>query len=255
MVDDPQTIKSEHNQPELNSNSTSIREALSRWPSSMFDLMSGLKQLPSYGIAAVIVMLLYAVQSEIRFGKRARSMRTGPADRKSTLAVSLCAAVPILGFALAMKANSSFATLLPQWFLGARVPAEPVLGWAGVVFAACGVALRLWAVLQLRERYTRTLLIQGEHSIERGGPYRWLRHPGYLGSLLVLNGIALASGNWITLLASLIATLAAYTHRIKVEDEMLVAALGDSYAQYRREVRALIPSMRGAGLVKPRTEA
>lgn len=221
----------------------------------MFDLISGLKQLPGYGVAAVIVMLLYALQSEVRFGKRARTMRTGPADRKSTLAVSVCAAIPILGFVLAMKANSSFATLLPEWFRGAVLPGQPVIGWAGVVVAACGVALRLWAVLKLRERYTRTLLIQDEHSIERGGPYRWLRHPGYLGSLLVLNGIALASGNWITLLASLIATLAAYTHRIKVEDEMLVAALGESYAQYRREVRALIPSLRTGGLAKPQTEA
>ena len=220
----------------------------------MFDLISGLKQLPSYGVAAVIVLLLYAVQSEIRFGKRARTMRTGSADRRSTLAVSVCAAVPVLGFALAMKANSSFATLLPEWFRGARLPGEPVIGWAGVVVAAGGVVLRLWAVLRLRERYTRTLLIHDEHAIERGGPYRWLRHPGYLGSLLVLNGIALASGNWITLLASLIATLAAYTHRIKVEDEMLVAALGDSYSEYRREVRALIPSLRAA-LAKLRTEA
>jgi protein-S-isoprenylcysteine O-methyltransferase Ste14 len=220
----------------------------------MFDLVSGLKQLPGYGVAAVIVMLLYAVQSEVRFGKRARAMRTGPADRKSTLAVSVCAAIPILGFVLAMKANSSFATLPPDWFRGALLPGQPVIGWTGVVVAACGVALRLWAVLKLRERYTRTLLIHDEHPIERGGPYRWLRHPGYLGSLLVLNGIALASGNWITLLASLIATLAAYTHRIKVEDEMLVAALGESYAQYRHEVRALIPSLRAGGLAKPRTE-
>ena len=93
--------------------------------------------------------------------------------------------------------------------------------------------------LKIPERYTRTLLIQDEHSIERGVPITWVRHPGYLGSLLVLNGIALASGNWITLFASLVATLAAYTYRIKVEDDMLVAALGASYAQYRPEVGLL----------------
>ncbi len=107
----------------------------------------------------------------------------------------------------------------------------------------------------LRERYTRTLFIQHEHAIERGGPYRWLRHPGYLGSLLVLNGIALASGNWITLLASLIATLAAYTYRIKVEDEMLVTALGNPYAQYRREVPALMPTLRASKSASLRRKA
>ena len=42
--------------------------------------------------------------------------------------------------------------------------------------------------------------------------------------------------------ASLVATAAAYGYRIRVEDEMLVAAFGDSYARYRRDVGALLPS-------------
>jgi protein-S-isoprenylcysteine O-methyltransferase len=107
-----------------------------------------------------------------------------------------------------------------------------------------GLSLRLWAVLTLRERYTRTLLVESEHAIERGGPYRLVRHPGYLGSLLCLNGIALASGNSATLIASLLATSAAYSYRIRVEDEMLVARLGVNYVEYKRQVRALLPILR-----------
>jgi protein-S-isoprenylcysteine O-methyltransferase Ste14 len=210
----------------------------------MPDLIGGLKQLPGYGIAAVILIVLYGIQAELRFGQRARTRRADATDRKSTRAVSVCAAVPLIGFVMAMKANSSLGTILPGWFRGAVLPGGPMVEWVGIAFGACGLALRLWAVLTLRQRYTRTLLIQQEHSIERGGPYRWVRHPGYLGSLLVLNGIALASGNWIVLFAALIATLSAYAYRIRVEDEMLVGALGDAYAQYRREVRALVPSLR-----------
>jgi len=121
------------------------------------------------------------------------------------------------------------------------MPGLPFTAWIGVLLAASGVALRLWAVLQLRERYTRTLLIHDEHSVERGGPYRWVRHPGYLGSMLCLNGVALAAGNWVTLVASVIVTSAAYVYRIKVEDEMLSTAFGPSYDEYRRRVPALIP--------------
>jgi protein-S-isoprenylcysteine O-methyltransferase Ste14 len=211
----------------------------------MFDLVAPFKSMPGYGVAALVVLLLYGIQSEIRFGKRARAYRAGPADRMSSRAVSIAAAVPIMGFVLAMKANTpTFAEFLPRWFRNAVIPGLPAIAWVGVVLAASGVALRLWAVLKLRERYTRTLLIQQEHSIERSGPYRWVRHPGYLGSLLCLNGIALASGNWVTFLASLVVTFAAYAYRIKVEDEMLVEAFGDSYAEYRREVNALFPSPR-----------
>ncbi len=117
----------------------------------------------------------------------------------------------------------------------------PVAAWVGVALAACGVLVRLWALLTLRHRYTRTLLVNDDHRVERGGPYRFVRHPGYLGSLLFLDGIALASGNAVTLVVSIVVTLAAYAHRIRSEDAMLVAAFGEEYDAYRREVPALIP--------------
>ena len=207
----------------------------------MSELITRFSSLPAYGIGALVVLLLYAVQSEIRFGKRARTSRAGGADRNSTVAVALSSAIPVIGFVLVMKATSSFASLLPVWFIAAVVPGLPASAWEGVAFGCLGLAIRLWAVLTLRHRYTRTLLIQDSHTIERGGPYRWVRHPGYLGSLLVLNGIALASGNWLVLAASLVATGAAYGYRIRLEDIMLVTALGQPYADYRQQVRALIP--------------
>jgi protein-S-isoprenylcysteine O-methyltransferase Ste14 len=46
----------------------------------------------------------------------------------------------------------------------------------------------------LRHRYTRTLLIDDDgHTLERRGPYRVVRHPGHLGSVLCFTGFALAS--------------------------------------------------------------
>lgn len=210
----------------------------------MSGVLAPLLAMPGYGLAALVILLLYGIQSEVRFGARARAVRAGPADRYSTLALSLAAVVPVLGFVLAMKAGSpSFAALLPEWFRGAAMPGLPATAWAGVAAAACGAALRLWAVLTLRERYTRTLLVGEEHPIERGGPYRFVRHPGYLGSLLCLNGVALASGNWVALVASLAVTITAYMYRIKAEDEMLVARLGAAYARYREQVGALFPRL------------
>jgi len=62
-----------------------------------------------------------------------------------------------------------------------------------------------------------------------------------LGSLLCLNGIAVTSGSAPVLAASLVATISGYLYRIRAEDRMLVDALGEPYAEYRREVRALLP--------------
>jgi hypothetical protein len=44
----------------------------------MSELISPFKLLPGYGMGGLIILLLYAVHSEIRFGSRARTLRTGP---------------------------------------------------------------------------------------------------------------------------------------------------------------------------------
>jgi len=186
--------------------------------------------LPSSGIAAAVILMLYALQAEIRFGTKARSMRAGASDRGSTIALSLASLVPVIGFIFAMKGR-----------IPVTLPGMPAVAWAGVILAALGFVLRLWSLLVLRERFTRTLLVQQEHRIERSGPYRFVRHPGYLGSLLCLNGIAMASGNTLLLIVSTVCTYVAYRYRIRVEDAMLVAAFGEAYESYRRSTGALIP--------------
>jgi protein-S-isoprenylcysteine O-methyltransferase Ste14 len=200
----------------------------------MFDLIRGITDrflaLPSYGIAATSLFVLYAVQAEIRFGAKARAMKGGSADRFSTIALSFAMLVPLLGFIFAMKGR------IPITLAG-----MPTTAWVGVILGASGFALRLWSLLLLRERFTRTLLVQSEHQIERSGPYRFIRHPGYLGSLLCLNGIGLASGNTLVVVASILATGAAYWYRIHVEDAMLIRAFGEAYESYRRSTGALIP--------------
>ena len=103
----------------------------------MSEWLDGFKNLPPYGLAALAVVLLYAIQSEIRFGARARSHAAGAADRGSTVAVSLASAVPVLGFALAMKAATS--SWLPEWFGRATLPGMPVTAWAGVALGSLGL--------------------------------------------------------------------------------------------------------------------
>src|ERR1700686_211680 len=194
------------------------------------DFIAGFKSLPAHGLAALGVLLLYAVESEIRFGAKARTMTAGPADRWSTIAVSLASAVPVLGFILAMRGGqSALLRTVPLWLRDpGNLPGMPLVAWLGVGLGVTGLLLRLWALLTLRQRYTRTLRVEEGHLVERGAAYKVVRHPGYLGSLMCLNGLGLASGNAVVFLATLVATITAYTYRIHVEEEMLVTAFGAS---------------------------
>src|SRR5258708_5863322 len=123
----------------------------------------------------------------------------------------------------------------------------PPLGIAAagvILFLAMDLAIRLWATLTLRHAYTRSLRIQPGQELMRRGPYRFVRHPGYLGSLVLWTGVGLAGANAVSLAITLVALAIAYGRRILHEEAMLLEAFGDRYREYRREVAALIPFAR-----------
>ena len=88
--------------------------------------------------------------------------------------------------------------------------------------------------------YTRTLKVTENQSIVRAGPYRFIRHPGYLGSILIWSGVAASTTNWIVLLIVLIVMFGVYIYRIQSEEKMLISTNAD-YAEYRKQTWRLIP--------------
>jgi hypothetical protein len=77
--------------------------------------------------------------------------------------------------------------------------------------------------------------------ITREGPYRWVRHPFYLGNLLLEIGLLLFAGAWIALPAYLLVALFAYRATIREEEEDLAALHGDAWREYAGRVPALLP--------------
>jgi protein-S-isoprenylcysteine O-methyltransferase Ste14 len=73
------------------------------------------------------------------------------------------------------------------------------------------------------------------------GPYRLLRHPIYAAGIVVMAGIGLADGNWISLATCVVFAFLGYLRRIRVEERVLVEHLGEEYLDYERGRRRLIP--------------
>lgn len=107
----------------------------------------------------------------------------------------------------------------------------------GAPFVVAGLAIRGWAVGHLVKtvRFTVT------------GPYAYLRHPLYLGTLSVALGIALMLGGWpASVGVAAIGLWFAWSYmprKERVETERLLGLHGDVYARYRREVPALVPRL------------
>ena len=104
-----------------------------------------------------------------------------------------------------------------------------------------GIALRVWAIRTLGRFYTRTLRTAPQQELVREGPYRVLRHPGYLGDIVMWAGATLATSNWLVAAVTVPLMFAAYCFRIGTEEQMLREAFGEEYARYRGRTWRLIP--------------
>jgi protein-S-isoprenylcysteine O-methyltransferase Ste14 len=119
-------------------------------------------------------------------------------------------------------------------------------GWgaaqsAGLVLFVAGFTLRLAAIRQLGRFYSHKVRRAEGHQIIRGGPYRLVRHPAYLGVLAAHLGFALVFLNPFSVLAVLLLVTPAFVWRIKVEEPVLMAIPG--YPEYARTHARLIPRL------------
>ncbi len=135
------------------------------------------------------------------------------------------------------------------FFSAAAIVASPVLRSArlprfsaplGLVLQVGGIGLRVWAMRTLRGHYARTLRVVDDQPVIRDGPYRVVRHPGYLGVLLLWAGGALTARNAVAPALALTAVGTAYGHRMDAEDALLRRDL-PGYAGYAATTGRVLP--------------
>jgi protein-S-isoprenylcysteine O-methyltransferase Ste14 len=116
---------------------------------------------------------------------------------------------------------------------------SPVLGAIGAIVFAGGIALAIWARVQLGENWGMPMTQKAEPELVTSGPYRFVRHPIYSGLLAGLLGTALVT-NLIGLI--IVAILGAYFYYCaSVEEKNLTATFPTTYPAYRTGTKMLIP--------------
>ena len=108
---------------------------------------------------------------------------------------------------------------------------------------AFGLAFAAWAMLA-NKFFTKFVRIQTdrEHFVITNGPYAYVRHPGYAGSVLAFISLPVALGSLWALLPAL-AGLSLWVVRTYFEDRTLYKELG-GYSQYASRVRwRLVPGI------------
>jgi methyltransferase len=120
----------------------------------------------------------------------------------------------------------AFLAMFVEGALRGAPPIDAVLGGAALFAAAKG--LKWWAVASLGRFWTFRVIVVPNARLVAAGPYRWMRHPNYVGVMGELAGVALMTGAPVSGVTAFALFGALVIRRISVEERALLdAARGD----------------------------
>jgi protein-S-isoprenylcysteine O-methyltransferase Ste14 len=182
------------------------------------------------GVVAIIAVQLYYVVSETKMTIRTTRGMDNSADKGTRKLVWILSAIAF---------DSAW---LPVIFgFGKLFAPGAWLTWVGVAIMISGVAFRRYVIKFLGKFFTATVQIRKDHQLVQDGPYRYIRHPSYLGLLILALGNGVALANWISLLLCIVLPTIGIILRIKVEEKELYNYFREQYRDYQKNTWRIIP--------------
>ena len=111
----------------------------------------------------------------------------------------------------------------------------------GGILIFLGLTIRILSILTLRQYFTYSVSKIENHKLIEKGLYKRIRHPGYLGQIIVFIGISASMSNWLSILFMMIPIAVGYGYRIKVEERFMAEQMGENYLKYKKRTKRLIP--------------
>lgn len=185
-----------------------------------------------YLLVYAFIIFFFFIERRLRKDNDAKTLEKSKYDKRTTNVIGLSFLVAILLLII---------TPLFNYYKIGIVNSGLRFNFVGLVIILTGLIIRITAAITLGRFYTRTLKITENHVVVSNGIYKYIRHPGYLGTILFFIGAGIFMGNTISIIIISACILPAYIYRIKIEEEMLIEAFGDRYKIYAKKTKKLIP--------------
>lgn len=111
----------------------------------------------------------------------------------------------------------------------------------GLFIYLAGLIIRWTSIIQLKNAFTVDVAINKEHDLKTDGLYKIVRHPSYLGLLMVFTGLALSMNGIYSFFIITCPVFLVIMYRIHVEEKVLTEAFGEAYLDYSKKTRKIIP--------------
>jgi protein-S-isoprenylcysteine O-methyltransferase Ste14 len=181
-------------------------------------------------IIIIAVSYLYAF-FEIFMNLRQRSKSKLAASRDKSSLWWLYGLIT-LGYALSFAIGATKIGRMAHWNVFFAV---------GMALVVIGFMIRIHSLLTLKQYFTYSVAKVEDHKLIETGLYKFIRHPGYLGQLLIFAGLSISLSNWLSVLLMMIPVAIGYTYRIKVEERFMIEQMGASYLAYQKRTKRMLP--------------
>ena len=150
---------------------------------------------------------------------------------------------PLLGTIVFVAAvPGSVVVLVPWWLSGGHVAGTSlgIVVGAAMIVAALPLFVSFCSRFVWEGRGTPAPIAPTEHLVV-GGPYRWVRNPGYVAVTAILLGEALVLGSQAVLAWAVLVAIAFHVFVLVYEEPTLRATFGAEYDAYCRRVPRWLP--------------
>lgn len=168
-------------------------------------------------------------------------------ERDPSRPKSLC--FPMV-FVLTLIDIASGVLLWKPIFTAIAKPLHAILLLMGSTAYFPGIALYLWGYFTLGKMFaissSRAAALYRDHEFIRSGPYRFIRHPMYLGVILTALGATLIFHTWAMIL--FMVTAISVIFRARQEERVLAERFGDAWDDFQAQVPGWLPFGPYAGM-------
>ena len=116
-----------------------------------------------------------------------------------------------------------------------------VLHYIGITLYIIGICFRYVSTIYLGKYFTREVNINKDQELISNGPYKFLRHPLYLGLFLLTIAVPIFFQNIVTIVFSIIFMSLAIKNRMVLEETNMEKILGEKYIDWKNKRYRFIP--------------
>jgi protein-S-isoprenylcysteine O-methyltransferase Ste14 len=139
---------------------------------------------------------------------------------------------------------TGIGVILVSFLVDLRLPISgDTAKWTGIAIVYLGMALVVWAAVHVKAAI-RGMVSPVLDRLVKSGPYKFVRHPVYLGTTIALVGVAISLRSWPGLLVLFFLFLPSEIHRARLEERALAEKFGEEWSDYTRRTGFFLPAFK-----------